>query len=110
MGLKSRKKIYYFFSTCDFKTSISHFCLWFTSCHRSKQLKVDRERSTNTDWGSVGGWRMTEQRPTRKPTYRLEVADAIKGQSEGTGARRESRRWKSKRETKKGRQQTEENI
>lgn len=48
---------------------------------------------------------MIEQRPTREATYRLEVADAIKGQSEGTGARRDTAEdGKSTRETKKGRQ------
>lgn len=36
------------------------------------------------------GWGMTDQRLTRKATYRLKAADAIEGQSEGTGARRDT--------------------
>lgn len=104
MTLKSN--FMFFFSTCEILGLPSViFCLSFTLCHTGKQLYVDKEKSRNTDWGSVVGCGMTEQRLTRKATYRLEVAEAIKGQSEGTGARRDTAEdEKSKRKTKKGRQ------
>lgn len=52
----------------------------------------------------VGGWvggEWQNQRPTRKATYRLKVADAIEGQSEGTGARRDTAEDGKSRETNK---------
>lgn len=96
MTLKSKFSAVVFFPLGDFRTSIGHLC------HRGKQFKVGREKSKNTVWGSVGGWGMIEQRATREATYRLEVADAIKGQSEGTGARRDTAEdGKSKRDKKR---------
>lgn len=54
------------------------------------------------------GAKWPNQRPTRKATYRLKAADAIEGQSEGTGARRNTAEGgKSRRETNKKRKATE---
>lgn len=47
------------------------------------------------------GLERQNQRLTRKATYRLKAADAIEGQSEGTGARRDTAEGgESKKNTK----------
>lgn len=71
-------------------------------------VKTETIGENNTHWR--GNWQ--NQRPTRKATYRLKVADVTqRGQSEGTGTRRDTAEdGNSKREKESQRGETEKNT
>lgn len=69
-----------------FAPSTTHFFSFIFMSHRGLRTKTLRGESTRNESNKD-----SNQRPTRKATYRLEVEDATEEQSEeGTGARRDT--------------------